>query len=321
MANNLSTSNSSQLPAAALSALLLSLLTAWLVIVMPPKSGSYYAALADKDSLVRRTAPPRLILTGGSSLPFSINSLEISRALGLPVIDLGLHAGFGLKFILNQIEASMKEGDRLVIVPEYELFSPGHINGSADLASVAVFCPESLRFINSPGQYLTLFRYFPEALKNRLHEIYRVWFETGGGKDIFPVYSRNAFNAEGDIRDYLTPVFERVNYADYPRFAAGEKSFSLLRAFAARAAAMNVKVFFMYPAVTETYYRQHRDTIKGIAEKMRGISGLTLVGAPEDFVFPEKFFYDTVYHLNADGRKVRTQKLIRLLLETGLSAK
>jgi hypothetical protein len=40
---------------------------------------------------------------------------------------------------------------------------------------------------------------------------------------------------------------------------------------------------------------------------------LRMMSAPEDFVFPKRLFFDTVYHLKQEGRQLRTQKVIEQL--------
>jgi hypothetical protein len=40
-----------------------------------------------------------------------------------------------------------------------------------------------------------------------------------------------------------------------------------------------------------------------------------VLGSPEDFLYPENEFYDTVYHLLRKGREKRTATLVRQIRE------
>ena len=40
----------------------------------------------------------------------------------------------------------------------------------------------------------------------------------------------------------------------------------------------------------------------------------SILNQPSDFVYPDNYFYDTIYHLNKKGRNSRTKKTIELLL-------
>ena len=40
---------------------------------------------------------------------------------------------------------------------------------------------------------------------------------------------------------------------------------------------------------------------------------IEILNTPQDFVFDDNLFYDTVYQLNKDGRELRTTKLIEII--------
>ena len=50
-----------------------------------------------------------------------MDSKLVESELKMPVVNLGLHAGLGLEFILNEISSQMKSGDEVVISLEYYL--------------------------------------------------------------------------------------------------------------------------------------------------------------------------------------------------------
>src|ERR1700739_1843921 len=82
----------------------------------------YFASLIDKHNRLKQAGNNRLIFVGGSNLNFGINSEEIEKELNLPVVNLGLHAGLGLDFILNEAMSEIKQGDIVVLSIEYELY-------------------------------------------------------------------------------------------------------------------------------------------------------------------------------------------------------
>ncbi|MFA6599678.1 MAG: hypothetical protein WCU74_01505 [Candidatus Omnitrophota bacterium] len=313
MVNSLSIFNSDKFPKAAFVAFVLSILTALLIIFLPFISSSYDAALMDKVALAERTTSPRILFVGGSNLPFGINTDEINQFSNIPAINLGFRATVGLNFILSQIGSAMRRGDILVLVLEYELFDSAYVNGDLELAYAVVAWPGSMRFVRYPGQYATLLRYLPAALKNRMREIYRVYFENRGGKEISSVYRRSAFNAFGDIQSRLVLTHQVVDYSAQLPLQVGDRPFTILRQFLLRAESQGVKVMLMFPAVPEQLYERHRKEISVIHRRLLDMPAVLVIGEPSDFVYPESYFYDTVYHLNAKGRKLRTRKTIDLL--------
>jgi hypothetical protein len=64
-------------------------------------------------------APQRLLVTGGSGAHYTINSQEIEKGLGIPVVNLGLDGPVGLDVILPSIIDQVRPGDIVLLIPEY----------------------------------------------------------------------------------------------------------------------------------------------------------------------------------------------------------
>ncbi|MDR2796803.1 MAG: hypothetical protein LBB80_00485, partial [Treponema sp.] len=45
---------------------------------------------------------------------------------------------------------------------------------------------------------------------------------------------------------------------------------------------------------------------------------IPVISRPETYCFPRDWFYDTVYHLNKEGRQQRTEALLRDMEQAGL---
>ena len=105
-----------------ISAILMSyLILLWFCLYYGSSNG-YVAAQIDKIELLKTTSSPRLIFIGGSNLAFGLDSVKVSHHFGMPVVNMGLDAGFGLKYILNSTKPFLKKNDIVVVAAEYELF-------------------------------------------------------------------------------------------------------------------------------------------------------------------------------------------------------
>ena len=70
------------------------LVSCLLLFVIPIKdSQNYLMANRDKLHVLSATISPKVVLVGGSNLAFGIDSELISKSLGMPVVNMGLHAG------------------------------------------------------------------------------------------------------------------------------------------------------------------------------------------------------------------------------------
>ena len=90
---------------------------------------NYLAAVLEKDRIIRNAESPKIILVGGSNLAFGIDSKMMQDALRMPVVNMGLYAKLGLKYMLAQVRPYIRKGDIVVVVPEYDLFYGDFANG------------------------------------------------------------------------------------------------------------------------------------------------------------------------------------------------
>src|SRR6266436_7071833 len=64
----------------------------------------YLAASIDKHHLLVQQPSPRIVFVGGSNLAFGLDSSEIERSLSYHPINMGLHIGLGLAFMLAEVK-------------------------------------------------------------------------------------------------------------------------------------------------------------------------------------------------------------------------
>lgn len=65
---------------------------------------------------------PKVIFVGGSNLRFGLDADALSRDLGMPVINYGLHASLGIDVIADRAALVIKPGDIVVYAPELSHF-------------------------------------------------------------------------------------------------------------------------------------------------------------------------------------------------------
>jgi len=98
--------------------------------------GDYMFALIDKFDNLKAEKSPKIVLVGGSNLAFGMDSKTISEYYNMPVINMGLHAGIGLHFLLEGIKPYVKKDDIILIIPEYSHFYDTYLGASSDLIPV-----------------------------------------------------------------------------------------------------------------------------------------------------------------------------------------
>lgn len=68
-----------------------------------------------------------------------------------------------------------------------------------------------------------------------------------------------------------------------------------------------------YPSYEEQLYRNSASLIQELDKAFRAKENLLVISRPESYCFQTNWFYDTAYHLNAEGRTQRTEQVLESL--------
>lgn len=304
------------------SALFLTLLSIMLVMSTfflpnPALNGSMYLALLDKHALLEKKQGPGLILVGGSNLSFGLSSEVLEQGLGMPVVNMGLHAGIGLKYSLQDVEPFLVKGDVLVISPEYEqLYADDtSINlGAVDLLYILFdIYPRGRQLLDS-AQWLHLSRLIPGYAAGKFTQGLK--YLAFSIKDLIKktptktgVYDRAAFNGYGDVSLHWTMAPESFRPREYREVEVDLTMIEFLKEYSARVRARGVRVLFVPPVFQQQSFTNIRPNIEKIAAAM-GSAGLNLLAPPERYVLPDDKFFNSPYHPNGEGVILRTRLLL-----------
>ena len=267
--------------------------------------GSFQAALLDKTERLRSIGEPKIILVGNSNLAFGVDSEKIQEALGMPVVNMGLHGGLGNAFLENMGKLDISEGD-IVVVCHSDYDDDGTIPDPA-LAWITVeMHPEFWKLIPAKA--------IPQMLKAYPSYLYSsaVRFLTGSPKNVPETgtsYSRAGFNAFGDVcvRGEDSFVFTEGSVA-VPQ--VGEETAARLnelnRYILSRGATM---VVAGYPIGSGEFTPAEAE-FDAVEAQLREALDCPVISRFADYFLPYSCFYDTVFHLNDEGVKLRTGQLI-----------
>jgi hypothetical protein len=289
----------------------------WRLMLLAPSryhADHYLASLRDRDELLQNTPGPRMIFVGGSNLAFGLDSKRIAERTGLAVINCGLHAGLGLQFMLNQAAKYLKDGDIVVLSPEYGIALQGEADTLACAASVYPAAEEYLSGWHERVRVTCV-----QAQFTFKHVCRGCPVPSRGVPD--PIYRRSGFNRHGDLTSHLdaAPQSRAVTWNSDTGGAIVQDRVCTeiviaMNAFAASTREKGVRVYFMHPPLPQTLYQQRRSAYEAHAERLRRELHFPVVSLPADFVLPDDKFFDTRCHLNRAGRTLRTETVIAHLL-------
>jgi len=79
-----------------------------------------------------------------------------------------------------------------------------------------------------------------------------------------------------------------------------------------------ITIVLSYPCYEEQSFRNSTGFIQELDTAFRAKENLLVISSPESYCFPTNCFFDTIYHLNREGRAMRTDQLIQDLKASGL---
>ena len=260
------------------------------------------------DCLAKATSP-KIVFVGGSGCSHGINTRTVEKRFGMPVINMGLHAGMGLAYQLQSICPYIRSGDYVFIVPEYGNFSCC-LGGQETLNVVCDVCPVEKRKLDVM-QWRHLFAYMPAYGMAKIRRILK-----GKIKRAIGLQKTNRmrdwaylYNEFGDMTNSWFDVRTKPFKADKGKSVdtLGEDCFNRIRRF------MNMHsdahVFMVPPAYQDLSFDNNVEYIRAIEEALKR-NHMPFIASPDRYKMKTNEHWDTSYHLNGKGISVRTERII-----------
>lgn len=310
-----------RLGAKALSVVALCAAVAFAIVAFIPEGNDYAEATLLKHERLASFDGPKVVLVGGSNLAFGIDTLQMQDETGCPVVNMGMNGYFGVRYMLEEVRPSMRPGDTVVVALEYDSFFKPVDGTASNLLLIVKANPQAFAYL-SPRQQLDVLAATPYVAQEKLLRLIRgVAFglrDALGGDDDEPateeemtmeIETLSGFNAEGDLVSHLGVTWPYAHEQGIdPATPVDPQIVGLLAAFSADMEARGVRVMVSYTPLMRSFYDEHRAGIDNI-HRLLTEAGLTVPSAPTAYVYDESFFFDTVFHVNAEGRALRSERL------------
>ena len=277
---------------------------------------TYMGELKYKYERLTSVRGPKIVLIGGSSAAFGVDSTLIEQELpAYEVVNFGMYAALGSRMMLDLAENSIGEGDIVIFMPE--------INGQtlSDFTD-GTYALQGLdgawKLLGQirPDLYPSVFGAMPAFAMEKLHyQLDNALPEPGG------LYRRSSFNEYGDIVSeavtqnimpeeydpdlpvYMTDSEQAVDTGDDTigpsEHADGTGIDTAASSEQADSAGGANESSFAESAAMEFYAH------------LKNVLDFPLLGDPREAVMDAGWFYDTNFHLNRAGKTVFTRQLVR----------
>jgi hypothetical protein len=273
----------------------------------------FMAATNDKYALLRQQKQPRIVWVGGSSVVYGVNSPYVAEQLKYQPVNLGLHAGFGVEYMLNEVEPGLQAGDVVVVSLEYENFED-FPPGPKDVFDVLEARPQNIEFL--PLSYV------PAMLDKGLiftgGVLRRSAMALAGDLDRKPYYRRDSFNEYGDIvAHYNVPNLTEKVTTDTKTFKFTDEDIDRvvrrLNLLHERCRTKNIQVFYSYAPLVDRLVEASRPEINKIQAAFKQSLQFPVLDTPDEVGYSDEYYFDTRYHLDQRGSQKRSEHLVEKL--------
>ena len=277
--------------------------------------GSYYAELPEMVEKLKTTDTPKIVIVGGSSVAFGVDSELMERLLEqcgyeYEVCNFGLYAAVGTSAMLELSKHYVGEGDIVILAiePTSETFSTYF--GATAFWKCAESAPELLLDLSKSQQSAMVGNYLG-YLQERI-EICR----TGILPEADGVYAKSSFDENCNM------IFDRSGNA----LALGYDSGNLIDLAAVEFEAAFLEQIAEYCQTDAQVYLSFAPMNRGALvdgseeavydffRRCQEAFPCRIISDPNDYILDSGWFYDTNFHLNSAGAELRTVQLAEDLL-------
>jgi hypothetical protein len=259
-----------------------------------------------KDEVLREAGGNRIVLYGGSGVLYSVRAQTLGARFDRPVVNMGLHAGLGLDYLLYRARRELRPNDIAVLFLEYSHY----VRQPRDWTLADYAIPFDLRYLVHAGPHETIELAGKITPAEYLRKVRSGWFGVAEAS----ARSQVAINFAGDFiankaseqKDYHRKTLNEQR--PFGGHAVDATQAAKIAAFVDWCRRNGIQVVAGFPAFLDwpSYHINPEAAFFMQVEALYRKQGVPTLGAPQDFMFPKAMFFDTSYHMNDLGAAAMT---------------
>jgi len=287
------------------------------VFILPPVyDNTFVGELAAKYDRLNSIDDDKIVVVGGSSVAFGLDSALMEETLGMEVVNFGLYANLGTKVMMDLSKANINQGDIIILAPEMNSQTLSlYFNSETTIQAL----DGNLRMLLNidSDNYESLVGASWKFTCDKLS-----YLVTGNRPMNEGAYKKQNFNKYGDnvydrpynemtaIQNTITLNF-KTNYIDSIH-SDFEQYIEYVNDYVKYCESRGAKVYFSfcpmnYAAMSN---KNTEDSIKSFFVSLCKDLDCKVISNVYDYIFDEGYFYDSEFHLNNAGVTLRTVQLI-----------
>ena len=272
---------------------------------------SFYGGMKIKYDRLTGVKGRKIVIIGGSSVAFGIRSDLMEEELGIPVVNFGLYANLGTKYMLDVAKDSINDGDIVIIAPEQNSQAlSNYFNGEA----VWYSADGNFKVLNKIG-----FENYGDLAKSFLTFVSGKFGYNQAGKKPRPdgIYNVDSFNEYGDIsyeRQYnvMPAGYDVTTAISFNKQTISNDFIDYLNSYAEDLQDEGAKVYYSFCPMNADAL-EAETTAESIVEYydyLKADLKFDILGSPLSRILDNEWFYDSNFHLNTSGARYYTRQVI-----------
>jgi hypothetical protein len=275
---------------------------------------TFYGALDDKFDRLVSIEEEKIVVIGGSSVAFGLDSAMMEKYTGMPVVNFGLYAALGTKLMLDLSRHAIKAGDVVVLAPELSPQTMSMYFNSEFTLRAMDGDYHMMRYVGTDNIFSLIGAMF-EHLGKKIQSM-------GADYEVDEVYNSSNFNEYGDViydrpENIMGSYYDKQTPIKLDESILDPTFIDYMNEYIADCRRAGAEVYFSYCPMNEL--GMHPDTsdeasISAFDDIIAESLDCDVISYAMDYVLPAGYFYDSNFHLNNAGVKYRTINLTKDLL-------
>ena len=275
---------------------------------------SYYAELAPMTERLYRAHGQKLVLIGGSNIAFGLDvelleQILLDKGFAYTVCPYGLYAAVGCSAMLSLSEDALSQGDLVILAMEPMDETLSSYFGASAFLKCTEDAPWLLRKLNGDQRRAALGNYV-SYLQERLSVL-----RSGALPEAQGVYSKAAFGENCNL-DYeragniMALGFDTAESVDLQTLQIEESFAEQVNDYCRAAEKRGAAVYLSFSPVNRSALAEEtEEAMLAYFSLFQQTFACPVISDPHRYVLDSAWFYDSNFHLNSAGARLRTIRL------------
>ncbi len=280
-------------------------------------SESYYAQLSDMYDRLYETDGKKLVLIGGSNISFGVDTTLLEqtmaeRGFAYTVCPFGLYAAVGSSAMLELSKDALSQGDIVILAIEPTSDTMSTYFGATAFWKCCEESPQMLLHLNNAQRASMVGNYIP-YLQERW-SIYR----SSTAPNAEGVYAKASFDENCNMvydraGNTMALGYDTGSPVDLGAIEIAPEFARQVNEFCAYADSVGATVYLSFSPVNRAALVSS-DTVEAFFTLCNETFACPIISDPNRYILDSDWFFDSNFHLNTPGAKVRTMLLAEDIL-------